>query len=386
MSDHREANVMIVDDVPENLTLLSVILRKANYDVDVFTNGAEALDVAHQKPPDIILLDICMPEMDGYEVCQSLKSDKQFSRIPVLFISALSQTQEKVKGFDVGGQDYITKPFQVREVIERVKIHLDLAWTRRELEETLNQTLTGSIKMVTDFMGFVNPNAFSRGIRIKQNMAAMVEHLNLIPKQWFELAAVLSQFGIAALSSMLQEKISLRKPLSSSEKDETDNSIELVATMLKSVPRLELVSEMISNHKLTLKRIGDKSFEELNTTEQGGMLLNLLQQYDQLALQGTPPEEIIEALRKEKEFPEILYETLYVIGNRSGDFETRCYSLKELTGGMITDEDVMDHEGRVLLKRGVELSTTLIETLKFQQNRLAKKTVMVRINPAVTAK
>ena len=382
-ANDREPVVMIVDDVPENLTLLGAILRRQKYQVEIITNGASALKTARQYPPDIILLDISMPEMDGYEVCQRLKADENLSHIPVIFISALHQSDEKIKAFEVGGQDYITKPFEVSEVKERVRTHLELAWTRRELEETLDQTLTGSLKLITDFMGFVNPTAFSRGIRIKQNMTAIAEQLELVPKRWFELAAVLSQFGLAAVSPAVQEKYSLRRPLTGGEKEEIEESIELIATMLKSIPRLETVSAMICNHKLTVKQIGKKPFEALEIAEQGGMILNLLQQYDQLALKGKLSSEIIQLLRKDQEFPEVLYEALRLMDKAGGDWQTRCNPLSELVSGMILEEDVMDIDGRVLLKRGVKFSDTIINALKFQRNRLAKKTFMVKTIPTL---
>ncbi|MHC4883187.1 MAG: response regulator [Planctomycetota bacterium] len=374
----RETTVMIVDDVPENLSLLSAILQKENYHVEVFTSGGEALQAAKQSPPDIILLDIMMPEMDGYQVCQSLKSDEQLNRIPVIFISTLTQVKEKVKGFEAGGQDYITKPFEVREVRERIRTHLDLAWTRRELEETLDQTLTGSIKLITDFMGLVNPTAFSRAIRIKQKMTAVVEELGLEPKRWFELAAVLSQFAPAALPQALQEKCSLGDKLSTGETEEIEQSVELVATMLKSIPRLESVAEMITHHKLTLKRIGNKPFDEIETSQQGGMILNLLQQYDQLSLKGGLSDDIVKALRKEGDFPEALYQSLQSIDKAVGSLESRCYSLDELVSGMILDEDIRDRDGRVLLKQGVKLSCAIVQALKFQQARLTKTAFVVK--------
>lgn len=107
----HSATIMIVDDVPENLTLLSMILQKEHYQTDVFTNGLEALHAAAETPPDIFLLDISMPEIDGYEVCRRIKADDTLCRIPVIFVSALADINEKVKGFEVGGQDYVTKPF-----------------------------------------------------------------------------------------------------------------------------------------------------------------------------------------------------------------------------------------------------------------------------------
>ncbi len=379
----REETVMIVDDVPENLALLGAILRKEKYNVEVFTSGLDALKATEENPPDIVLLDICMPDIDGYEVCQKLKADPELERIPVLFISALTQVQEKVKGFEVGGQDYVTKPFEVREVIERVRTHLELAWTRRELEITLDQTLTGSIKVITDFMGIVNPNAFSRGIRIKQNMTSIVDVLKLEPKRWFELAAVLSQLGVASLPQTLQEKYSCRKTLSAGEKEEVDNSIELVAAMLKSIPRLEPVAEMINHHNLTQKITGDHTLEQLDVPQQGGMVLSLLHHYDQLALEGLHAEEVIEILRDQGEHPEVLYDALESMAKVPADWKACCLAIAKLEEGMILQEDIVDKDGRTLLKQGVKFSNTIIKALKFQVDNLPKKSIMIKYNPTL---
>ena len=121
-----KANILIVDDTPFNLRLLSKLLTDRGYDVGKALNGSLALKSAQAEPPDLILLDISMPEMDGYEVCERLKSNPQTAQIPVIFLSALDEVFNKVKAFSVGGVDYITKPFQAEEVIARVQTHLNI--------------------------------------------------------------------------------------------------------------------------------------------------------------------------------------------------------------------------------------------------------------------
>jgi putative two-component system response regulator len=133
----KSADILVVDDTIENLTLLSKMLKDSGYSVRPVPSGKLALQAAANKKPDLILLDITMPEMDGYEVCQNLKSDPKVRDIPVLFISALSQTEEKVKAFEVGGVDYITKPFQFEEVKARVDAHLHLYRLQQYLAEVV---------------------------------------------------------------------------------------------------------------------------------------------------------------------------------------------------------------------------------------------------------
>lgn len=131
--ESSQSRVMIVDDTPANLGLLEDILRIQNYDVASFPSGALALRAAAQYPPDLILLDIMMPEMDGFEVCRRLKADAALREIPVIFISALDDTENKVKAFIEGGLDYVTKPFQAEEVLARVRTHLFLRHQQLEI-------------------------------------------------------------------------------------------------------------------------------------------------------------------------------------------------------------------------------------------------------------
>jgi two-component system, sensor histidine kinase and response regulator len=128
------SDIMIVDDNPANLKLLEDMLRRRGHEVCAFPCGRRALDRAARNPPDLILLDINMPGMDGYEVCERLKSGGASAEVPVIFLSALIETQDKVKGFQVGAVDYISKPFQLDEVHARVEIHLKLHYLQRELK------------------------------------------------------------------------------------------------------------------------------------------------------------------------------------------------------------------------------------------------------------
>ena len=130
----NHANVLLIDDNPDNLRLLAGMLRERGCQVRMATSGRWGLESVHTAPPQLIMLDISMPEMDGYEVCRRLKNDSATSRIPVIFISALDDALDKVKAFRVGGVDYVSKPFQAEEVVARVENQLALADLRHELE------------------------------------------------------------------------------------------------------------------------------------------------------------------------------------------------------------------------------------------------------------
>ncbi len=129
-----KANILVVDDTRDNLRLLNNILTGQGYLVRPVSLGDRAIAAARSKPPDLVLLDIMMPEMDGYAVCNALKADERTCDIPVIFISALNETLDKVKGFSVGAVDFITKPFQPEEVLVRVNTHLTIRHLQQELE------------------------------------------------------------------------------------------------------------------------------------------------------------------------------------------------------------------------------------------------------------
>jgi two-component system cell cycle response regulator len=136
-SDPKKGIILIVDDVLENLRLLSEILQNQGYKVRSVTNGKMALRTVKTKPPDLILLDIQMQGMDGYEVCASLKADRQTREVPVIFLSAVDQLTNKVKAFEVGGSDFITKPFQVEEVLVRIENQLTIQRQKQRLEQEI---------------------------------------------------------------------------------------------------------------------------------------------------------------------------------------------------------------------------------------------------------
>jgi sigma-B regulation protein RsbU (phosphoserine phosphatase) len=131
----QPAGILVVDDTPANLQVLAGMLKDRGYKVRPVPGGELALRAARREPPDLILLDINMPEMNGYEVCERLKADDRLKGIPVIFISALTEPLDKVKAFATGGVDYITKPFQMEEMHARVETHLKLRRLQIELEE-----------------------------------------------------------------------------------------------------------------------------------------------------------------------------------------------------------------------------------------------------------
>lgn len=146
--------VLIVDDQPVSLKLLVAFLERRGFAVRVASGGEAALILVGQERPDIILLDIMMPVLDGYETCRHLKTTAATADIPIIFITALTEVEDKLKGFEVGGVDYVTKPFQHDEVLARVTTHLNLARLRQELESK-NRQLQAALDEIRQLSGII---------------------------------------------------------------------------------------------------------------------------------------------------------------------------------------------------------------------------------------
>lgn len=136
-NNQRKATILVVDDCLDNLTFLTIVLEDVGYQVRQANHGKAALKVLETLLPDLILLDIKMPEIDGYSVCERLKADPKTKEIPVIFISSFQDAIDKVKAFEVGGEDYITKPFFIEELIARVEKQLILKWQKAQLKQEL---------------------------------------------------------------------------------------------------------------------------------------------------------------------------------------------------------------------------------------------------------
>jgi len=135
--DEKPPLILIVDDLPQNLQVLGSILRKQNYQVAVATNGVQVINMIDNIDPDLILLDVMMPEMDGLEVCERLKCIPEKKGIPIVFLTAKTEIEDIVKGFELGAVDYVTKPFNATELLARVKTHIELKRNRDIILELL---------------------------------------------------------------------------------------------------------------------------------------------------------------------------------------------------------------------------------------------------------
>ena len=139
--ENKVPTLLVVDDNPKNLQIVALILRELNFKIIIATDGKSAVDLVQRAKPDLVLMDVMMPGMDGFEACKIIKSDPANDNIPVIFLTALSEKVNTVKGLEAGGVDYMVKPFDKEELVTRIRTHLELKYTRDKLQKTTDDLI-----------------------------------------------------------------------------------------------------------------------------------------------------------------------------------------------------------------------------------------------------
>jgi two-component system sensor histidine kinase/response regulator len=252
---NRKSEVLIVDDIPSNLNFLSEVLHLEGIGVMLATSGADALQIAHYKLPDLILLDIAMPLMDGYEVCAKLKSDPATKDIPVIYLTARTEPEDILKGFETGAVDYILKPFNATELIARVKTHLELK-AKTEALLSINQRLEEQVKQRTAEITEANINLRETNRKLEQAYQDLsnldkakdefIRHIN------HELRTPLQ--GIHGFTLILEDIV---------ESPEQKEYLQAINSLVKRLVKLSEISLLFTeikakNYKIILKPLSLK--------------------------------------------------------------------------------------------------------------------------------
>ena len=232
--------VLIVDDNPHNLQVLGKVLRENKYRVEFSTNGEGALEWLNRKPFDLILLDINMPGMNGFEVCKEIRSNPSLNKTPVIFLSADTDRESILKGFEMGAQDYITKPFDARELLSRVKTHLTLKESLEELENQ-NNILEAKVEERTRQLKEANENLNLLNLKLLDLDKAKSEFLRLVSH---EIRTPLN--GIVGPIELLKESEAAR---------EVGELIEILDLSVKRLEKFSLNALLITRLKTNQNEI-----------------------------------------------------------------------------------------------------------------------------------
>lgn len=310
MDTHTKHTLLLVDDVPANIDVLCGIFGQ-DYRLKVATTGEKALKIAYSPgPPDLVLLDIVMPGMDGYEVCRRLKSTGPTAKIPVIFVTSQDDIEDEAKGFEVGAVDYVKKPVNPLIARARVRTHLDLKDSRNHLEELLSGTLIGTVKVLTDIMAGLSPEIGGIASRLRRYVREVGAKLEL-PDVWrFELAALFSHVGCAAMPRHIWAKIHRGEPLAPDERKQFASYPAAGRDLVAKIPRLQDVAEMIGRQGGGPVPSGGHP-HEWDTVTLGSEMLRLVTDFDRLVSTGASPDSALKKMRDNKDaYPAALLSAL----------------------------------------------------------------------------
>jgi two-component system, sensor histidine kinase and response regulator len=253
----KKSTILIVDDMTENLDFLYEILNK-DFEIQVATNGKRALELLKDnEPPDLILLDIEMPEMDGYETIQQLKKNPKMKDLPVIFLTGKTKVEDIIKGFKIGGQDYIAKPFNTEELLARVNTHLDLKRKREELDQ-LNHMLEEKVLERTQQLRKANKELEQANLELQNLDYAKTNFLKIISH---EIRTPLS--GILGFTELLEDS------LKSTEFQEDIDLIKQSALRLKNFSEKALLITEIQARKTSISKMQIPVIEIVETVTEG---------------------------------------------------------------------------------------------------------------------
>ena len=366
---------MVVDDQPANLKLLEDLLTQQGYAVRSFPRGRLALDAAARNVPDLILLDINMPEMNGFEVCERLKADAKLAPVPVLFLSALNETKDKLNAFRSGGVDYITKPFQLEEVRARVETHLQLHRARQRERELLEKTLNGAVKALSDLAHLTSPTLTERSGALCGMVVHMAAQLRLADAWQYELAARLCLIGCITLPPDAFEHAYVGEKPSAEELQMYRAHPDVGFRLLSRIPRLDNVAEMIR-----LQQIETANWGANDTAERGSRMLKTAQELDRRTLRGIPFQAACDQLRAAPgKYPTALLDALREYSPSRVHFEVKRLPAPQLLPGMILEDDVITQDGMTVISKGTTLTVTLVERVRnFARTRGVRDPIQVR--------
>jgi CheY-like chemotaxis protein len=366
--------ILIVDDEPNNLKLLQQILGD-HYILKFANKGEITFTRAVKHNPDLILLDIMMPGMDGYEVSAKLKSDVLTRNIPIIFLTAVSQPDKVAKGFQAGAVDYVTKPFNSVELMARIKTHLELRKAYVEVDKAkgeiynlLNQTLTGTIRTLIDFISISNPLLYSLSMRLGKYTKELCQFLKLNYLWEYEIAATLSHIGLLFLPSEQIDKICLGKDLSEAEVEDRKKYISIGGKLLKRIPGTSQISDMIMGFiDFSIeKQFSSSDLKDDNKLEIGKRILRLITDFDNQIAQEKSINSTISYLNGnhnlyDEFLTNALKQSIKVI---EAEIVCKKIDVLKLAVGMVLDEDLYNCDEVLLLKKNTEISGSILHKIK----------------------
>lgn len=362
-----KATILLVDDQPDNLRVLAEVLLQAGYSPRAVTSAKAALKLLDKVQVDLILLDINMPEVSGFEFCSTLKRTPSTKDIPVLFLSAATDTEHKVEAFRRGGVDYISKPFQFEEVRARVHTHLRLRRLQLEQKALLERTLAGAIRTLMECLHLASPVVFARA-RVVRDCVVHLASSFAVAEPWpLRVAGALAFIGCLAIPDE-----TVRAAFSKSERTpEIEEAFrrhaEIGKRMLLEIPRLERVAQIVGAQYTATIEGGDAD------AILSARILRVAQAYGVSLLEVATPSQALSLLRRKMPEEHDIIEKLegFEISPMSG--ETVEGPVDAMLVGSTLVEPVKTRDGILLLGAGEQVTNLLL--LRLQEYVRSKRII-----------
>ncbi|CAI2717611.1 response regulator [Nitrospina watsonii] len=375
--DQSNKRVLLVDDTPSNLAVLRGALEPEGYRLAFASNGNETLEIVPELMPDLILLDVMMPGIDGFETCRRLKSTDIGLNIPIIFITARRETQDVVEGFQAGGVDYIRKPIQQEEVCARVRNHLELLHLRRSLKqqydktrEVLEETLNGSVSILMELLTNFDSNLFSRGAKVREVVREIGSVLKYEEVWQLELAAMLAPIGNITIPPHILYKKSRKMALTVREEELFRNIPRTSTKLLENIPHLKDVSKVVMYHKKGYDGSGYPSGTlEGKSIPLGSRILNLVFDLTELEGGGVTRVQALEKMKERRAHydPDLirtLHEHFKNQEQKNEEKRVQAIKLEDLKVGHIMAKRVDSVDGTLLLSPGQTITQAKLLLLK----------------------
>jgi response regulator RpfG family c-di-GMP phosphodiesterase len=372
--------ILVVDDQIQNIELLEAHLVPQGYEIVKAANGEEALGKLSGDQIDLILLDVMMPGMDGFEVTRRVRQDDIHRLIPIILITALRETEDRVKGIEAGCDDFISKPVDKMELLARVrsllkvKAYNDLMSNyRKELKSevtkstaVMQKTLTGSIKILVDILEFINPEAFSTAQLARKLIRTLCERLRIDNVWEYEVAAMLSQIGLSALPSDIVDKYRRNQLLNKKEQLLFKSHPAIAQKIISNIPKLEGIAEAIGCQMIDFSKT-----LEIENKHIASMARMLTLALDFVTADKKRTGHALDILadfqgKKDKYDPEMLAALEDELTDVEKDFVIREISPRDIAPGMVLAEAIFDEQKMLIAPKGTEMTEiVLVRLLNF---------------------
>lgn len=358
--------VLIVDDEPSARVTLEALLSPMGLNLPTASNGKEALQKVVESKPDLILLDVMMPEMDGFEVCRRLRKNPKTSGIPIVMVTALQDRESRLLGIEAGADDFLTKPIDRLELRARVRTTLRLNRYRQQLEqrEQLVQTMEGSLSVMQDLLSLSDSSAFGQSQRLKEMSEKIGRALGYTPLWELTVAASLCQLGRIIVPNDVREKSERGERLNSTDTRMLTRVPQTGARLLGHVPVFKGVAEIVHWQDKRFNGTGFP-FDPVSGKDipLGARILHVLRGILAKEAGGLTRSAAISACTALTGHydPDILATAQEVFTDVESVDE--LVKLTELKAGMITRSPILEINGRLLVGPGIEMTEALIRRL-----------------------